>query len=136
MNRIAKLNEDERLKFTTIYNTICNYIFTEDRFYKTPEILSKLQELDFEFNDRTWRNVVENIMNLFIYGYLDKMVVGLNNGYKLTNDVEDIRMLLQKKRKQFISLAVNYNELAKAMGKRNNITFDMINWGEDNNGNN
>lgn len=136
MNRIAKLSEDERLKFTNIYNTICNYVFTEDRFYKTPEILNKLQELDFEFNDRTWRNVVENIMNLFIYGYLDKMVVGLNNGYKLTNDVEDIRMFLQKKRKQFISLAVNYNELAKAMGKRNNMTFDMISWGEDNNGNN
>lgn len=135
MNRIARLSENDRIRTASLYKTICESVFVEDRFYKTDEILRSLLELGIEFTPRSWRTFVENTMNLFIYEYVDKIIVGLQEGYKLTNDVVDIGRFLAKKRTQFLSLATNYNKLAKEMSKRNNMTFDMINWSVDDDNN-
>lgn len=132
MNRIKKLDENKRIKTALIYKTISDNVFTENRYYKTDEILNILAQLGLEFSDRSWRKFVEDTMNLFIYEYVDKMIVGSTEGYKLTNNVDDIAKFLERKRNQFLSLATNFNKLAKAMGERNNMNFEMINWGSSN----
>ena len=118
MNRIIKIEEEERKELAAYYEELIERIDLED-FKKTREITKYLN-----IGGREWRKHVENIMHLYMDDYMDKMVVGTNKGYIYTNDPELINRFLKAKEHQFKALAYNCYNLRKSLLHKNNYTID------------
>lgn len=118
MNRIVKIDEEQRKELVAYYEELIERINLED-FKKTREITKHLS-----FGAREWRKHVENIMHLYMDDYMDKMVVGTNKGYIYTNDHELINRFLKAKEHQFKALAYNCYNLRKSLLHKNNYTID------------
>lgn len=118
MNRVIKMDEEERLYKATYYNNLVEMIGLDN--YKTTKVIKRLLHI----SDREWRKHVENIMHLYMYKYLDKMVVGTNKGYIYTNDPELIDRFLELKEKQFKSMAYNCYNLKKAQLHKDNYSIE------------
>lgn len=118
MNRIAKMEEKERNNLVVYYQELLERLDLDD--YKTSKEITRL----INMNGREWRKHVENIMHLYMYDYLDKMVVGTQKGYLLTNDKDLINKFLKVKEHQFKSLAYNCYNLKKAVLHKDNYTLE------------
>lgn len=118
MNRIKNLNEEERKAKAEDYIDLINCIGLDE--HKTiGRITSKIN-----VNDRQWRKIVEDVMHLYMYGYVDKMIVSSPKGYILTNDPELINKFLKAKEHQFKALAYNCYNLRKALLHKDNYTIN------------
>jgi len=113
MDRITKLNEE--VKNDRLYSTIEMLVrLGLDKDYKTMrDIKRDAYYLGYEFDARGFRRICEDIMNYYLAGEIDSLVVGTNKGYKLTNSTEDLELYLAKKRNQAMSLIANYHHLKK-----------------------
>lgn len=118
MNRIAKMDDKKRKEMAEYYQEMLGQLGLES-YTKTSYIRSVLN-----MNGRTWRKHVENIMHLYMYDYLDKMVIGTNKGYLLTGDTELINRFLKAKEHQFKALAYNCYNLKKALSHKDNYSID------------
>ena len=118
MNRIAKMEEDQRKDLVSFYKEILESLDLSN-YKKSKEITSFLN-----ISGREWRKHVENIMHLYMYNYIDKMVVGTNKGYLLTGDTDLIDRFLKAKEHQFKALAYNCYHLKKAVLHKDNYTID------------
>ena len=118
MNRVAKMNEEQRQDIIAFYKEILERVDLST-YKKSSEITSFLN-----IGSREWRKHVENIMHLYMYNYLDKMVIGTPKGYLLTGDTELINRFLKAKEHQFKSLAYNCYNLKKTVLHKDNYTID------------
>ena len=118
MNRIIKVEEDKRLEMAKYYLTLIKPL-NLDTYKKSKEITTQLN-----ISGREWRKIVENIMHLYMYNYLDQMVIGTNQGYLLTNDRELIDKFLKAKEHQFKALAYNCYNLRKSLLNKGNYTLE------------
>lgn len=118
MNRVAKMTEDQRENLIAFYKEVLPQLDL-DTHKKTKHIISFLN-----ISGREWRKHVENIMHLYMYNYLDKMVIGTNKGYLLTDDTDLIDRFLKAKEHQFKALAYNCYNLKKAVLHKDNYTID------------
>lgn len=118
MNRIEALDDSQRLEKAKFYKDLLNQIDLST-YKKTPEICEVL-----EVSGREWRACVEDIMNLYRYGLISKMVVGTPKGYIYTNDPELILSMCKAKEKQFKSMAYNCYRLRKEVLPLNNYSFN------------
>ena len=118
MNRIKNLNEAARKQLAEDYIDLANYVGLDD--YKKMKVISHQIYID----DRKWRKIVEDLMHLYMYGYVDKMIVSSPKGYILTNDPELIDKFLKAKEHQFKALAYNCYHLRKALLHKDNYTIN------------
>lgn len=118
MNRIEKMNDEKRKAMAEYYKELLATLGL-NTYKKTSYIRSVLN-----MDGRTWRKHVENIMHLYMYDYLDEMVIGTNKGYLLTGDVELIERFLKAKEHQFKALAYNCYHLKRALEHKDNFTID------------
>ena len=118
MNRVAKMNEEQRQDIIAFYKEILERLDLSD-YKKSRDITSYLG-----ICSREWRKIVENIMHLYMYDYLDKMVIGTHKGYLYTDDKELIDRFLKAKEHQFKSLAYNCYNLKKSVLRKDNYTID------------
>lgn len=118
MNRVAKMSEEQRGNLITFYKEVLPQLGL-DTHKKSKHITSFLN-----ISGREWRKHVENIMHLYMYDYLDEMVIGTNKGYLLTGDKELIDRFLKAKEHQFKSLAYNCYNLKKSVLRKDNYTID------------
>ncbi|EOZ2853503.1 hypothetical protein ACQQ4G_003113 [Listeria monocytogenes] len=118
MNRIERMSQEERLERADFYKELMKLIDLSS-YKKTPEICEALGMCE-----RVWRKHVENIMNLYRYGLLDKLVIGTPKGYIYTNDPDLILAMCRAKEKQFKSMAYNCYRLRKELLPLNNYSFN------------
>ena len=117
MNRIEALNDAERDEKAEFYKDLIKQIDLST-YKKTPEICNVL-----DVTGREWRTYVEDIMNLYRYGLLNKLVVGTPKGYIFTDDPDLILSMCKAKEKQFKSMAYNCYRLRKEVLPLNNYSF-------------
>ena len=118
MNRIEAMNTEQRKEAADFYKSLINQVDLSS-YKKTPEIIEVLQ-----ISDREWRKIVEDVMNLYRYGLLSKLVVGTSKGYIYTNDPDLILAMCKAKEKQFKSMAYNCYRLRKELLPLNNYSFN------------
>lgn len=118
MNRIESLDYDQRVLKAKFYKDLLKQIDLSN-YKKTPEICNML-----DITGREWRTYVEDIMNLYRYGLISKLVVGTPKGYIYTNDPELILSMCKAKEKQFKSMAYNCYRLRKEVLPLNNYSFN------------
>ena len=118
MNRIEAMNTEQRKEAADFYKSLINQVDLSS-YKKTPEIIEVLQ-----ISDREWRKIVEDVMNLYRYGLLSKLVVGTSKGYIYTNDPDLILAMCKAKEKQFKSMAYNCYRLRKELFPLNNYSFN------------
>lgn len=117
MNRIEALSNVEKHEKAQFYKDLIKQIDLST-YKKTPEICDVLG-----VTGREWRAYVEDIMNLYRYGLLNKLVVGTPKGYIFTDDPELILAMCKAKEKQFKSMAYNCYRLRKEVLPLNNYSF-------------
>ena len=117
MNRIEALSNVERHEKAQFYKDLIKQIDLST-YKKTPEICNVL-----DVTGREWRAYVEDIMNLYRYGLINKLVVGTPKGYIFTDDPELILAMCKAKEKQFKSMAYNCYRLRKEVLPLNNYSF-------------
>ena len=117
MNRIEALDSAQRLEKAAFYKDLIEQIDLST-YKKTPEICNVL-----DVTGREWRTYVEDIMNLYRYGLINKLVVGTPKGYIYTNDPDLILTMCKAKEKQFKSMAYNCYRLRKEVLPLNNYSF-------------
>ena len=117
MNRIEALSNVERHEKAQFYKDLIKQIDLST-YKKTPEICNVL-----DITGREWRAYVEDIMNLYRYGLINKLVVGTPKGYIFTDDPELILAMCKAKEKQFKSMAYNCYRLRKEVLPLNNYSF-------------
>lgn len=117
MNRIEALSNVERHEKAEFYKDLIKQIDLST-YKKTPEICNML-----DITGRQWRACVEDIMNLYRYGLINKLVVGTPKGYIYTDDPELILSMCKAKEKQFKSMAYNCYRLRKEVLPLNNYSF-------------
>lgn len=118
MNRIESLDNDQRIEKANFYKDLISKIDLSS-YKKTPEICMTL-----DISGREWRSYVEDIMNLYRYGLIAKLVVGTPKGYIYTNDPELILSMCKAKEKQFKSMAYNCYRLRKEVLPLHNYSFN------------
>lgn len=118
MNRIESMSIEQRKEAAEFYKNLIDKIDLSS-YKKSPEICEVLN-----ISDREWRKHVENIMNLYRYGLLDKLVVGTSKGYIYTNDSDLILAMCKAKEHQFKSMAYNCYRLKKELLPTNNYSFN------------
>lgn len=118
MNRIAKLSNEKRKEMAEYYQEILKPLGLETH-KKSSELTKALN-----INSRMLRKHIENIMHLYMWNYMDKMIIGTTKGYLYTGDTELINKFLKVKEHQFKSLAYNCYNLKKAIQHRYNYTID------------
>ncbi len=118
MNRVAKLEDEARKELASYYMEMISTLGLEE-YKKSSEICAALN-----MNDREWRKIVEDISHLYMYNYVDKMIIGTTKGYLLTDDKELINKVLKAKEHQFKSLAYNCYNLKKAIKHKDNYTME------------
>lgn len=118
MNRIKVMKKEEIEEMIEFYKELVEKIGLDT--YKTTKQITNITGM----NGRVWRTQVENIMHLYMYDLLDKMVVGNRHGYIYTDDKELINRFLKAKEHQFKSLAYNCYNLKKSLDRKENLTFD------------
>ena len=117
MNRIEALSNVERHEKAQFYKDLIKQIDLST-YKKTPEICNVL-----DVTGREWRAYVEDIMNLYRYGLINKLVVGTPKGYIYTDDPDLILSMCKAKEKQFKSMAYNCYRLRKEVLPLNNYSF-------------
>ena len=117
MNRIEALSNVERHEKAQFYKDLIKQIDLST-YKKTPEICNVL-----DVTGREWRAYVEDIMNLYRYGLINKLIVGTPKGYIFTDDPELILAMCKAKEKQFKSMAYNCYRLRKEVLPLNNYSF-------------
>lgn len=117
MNRIEALDGAERQEKAEFYKDLIKQIDLST-YKTTPEICNVLN-----ITGRQWRACVEDIMNLYRYGVINKLVVGTPKGYIFTDDPELILSMCKAKEKQFKSMAYNCYRLRKEVLPLNNYSF-------------
>ncbi len=117
MNRIEALSNVERHEKAQFYKDLIKQIDLST-YKKTPEICEVLN-----VTGREWRACVEDIMNLYRYGLISKLVVGTPKGYIFTDDPQLILSMCKAKEKQFKSMAYNCYRLRKEVLPLNNYSF-------------
>ena len=117
MNRIEALSNVEKHEKAQFYKDLIKQIDLST-YKKTPEICNVLG-----VTGREWRAYVEDIMNLYRYGLLNKLVVGTPKGYIFTDDPELILAMCKAKEKQFKSMAYNCYRLRQEVLPLNNYSF-------------
>lgn len=118
MNRIIKIEEGQRKELAAYYEELINRIGL-DNYKKTREITKHLS-----FGAREWRKHTENILHLYIDGYMDKLVVGTRKGYIYTDNEELIKDFIDRKEHQFKAMAYNCYHLKKALLHKDNYTIN------------
>ena len=117
MNRIEALSNVEKHEKAQFYKDLIKQIDLST-YKKTPEICNVL-----DVTGREWRAYVEDIMNLYRYGFISKLVVGTPKGYIYTDDPDLILSMCKAKEKQFKSMAYNCYRLRKEVLPLNNYSF-------------
>ena len=117
MNRIEALTSAEKIEKADFYKDLVKKIDLST-YKKTPEICSLLN-----ITGREWRTYVEDIMNLYRYGFISKLVVGTQKGYIYTDDPELILSMCKARERQFKSMAYNCYRLRKEVLPLNNYSF-------------
>ena len=117
MNRIEALSDAEKHEKAQFYKDLIKQIDLST-YKKTPEICEVL-----DVTGREWRACVEDIMNLYRYGFISKLVVGTPKGYIYTDDPDLILSMCKAKEKQFKSMAYNCYRLRKEVLPLNNYSF-------------
>ena len=118
MNRVAKWEDHQRKEVADWYKELLEKINLSD-YTKYKHIQDVVG-----MSSRTWRYHVENILHLYMYGYLDKVVISSSKGYILTDDKHLIKEFIIRKRHQFKALAYNAYNLEKALSQSLNMTID------------
>lgn len=118
MNRVAKLEDEQRKELASYYMELIDPLGL-DKYKKSSEICCTLNMCS-----REWRKIVEDLMHLYMYNYVDKMIVGTQKGYLLTDDKELINKVLKAKEHQFKALAYNCYNLKKAIQHSDNYTIE------------
>lgn len=118
MNRIEVMTNEQKQNMADFYKDLISQIDLNS-YKKTPAICDVLK-----ISDREWRKHVENIMNLYRYGFLDKLIVGTSKGYIYTNDSNLILAMCKAKEKQFKSMAYNCYRLKKEILPIDNYSFN------------
>lgn len=118
MDRVKLMEKEEREEMIDFYKELVELVGLDT--YKTTKEIKNITGM----NGRLWRTHVENIMHLYMYDLLDKMVVGNRHGYIYTDDKELIDRFLKAKEHQFKSLAYNCYNLRKSLNRKDNLTFD------------
>ncbi len=119
MNRVAKLEDEQRKELASYYMELIEPLGLDKGYKKSFEICAVLNMCS-----RDWRTIVENIMHLYMYNYVDKMVLGTPKGYLLTDDKELINKVLKAKEHQFKALAYNCYNLRKSIQHSDNYTIE------------
>lgn len=125
MDRIARLDKEERERLASQYKLYINNLGITEEPKKIHEIIKDFNERGYEITARGWRTLVEDVMYLFIYGEIDFLIVGSKRGYKATSEEADLNAFLKKKHNQFLALASNYHQLKKMCETRKNMKFEF-----------
>jgi hypothetical protein len=118
MNRINKYVEENKKKLANDYLNLIGLSYMEERYVKS----KVLQEL-WGCNDRQVRYVVEDVLHLYLAGYLPKLIIGTHFGYIYTNNPEIVEPYLHKKEQHWKSECVNCYYLQKRFNNKNNMTI-------------
>ena len=119
MNRIMEKEKEQDIKdLANNYLYLINVAEMDERYVE-----SKYLELLWSKSGREVRHVVEDILHLYLAGYLPKLIVGTRYGYIYTNNSEIIGPFLEKKERHWKSECINCYYLQKRFRNKNNMTL-------------
>ena len=119
MNRIMELEKEQDIKdLANNYLYLINVAEMDERYVE-----SKYLELLWGKCGRKVRCIVEDILHLYLAGYLPKLIVGTRYGYIYTNNPEIIGPFLEKKERHWKSECINCYYLQKRFRNKNNMTL-------------
>ena len=121
MDRIKNMDEQERIELSKYYKGLVERLGLVENYVKSKVISDNLQ-----ITDREWRKHCENMMFLYNYRYLDKLLVGNQKGYIYTSDSRIIDDFLKAKENEFKSKAYNFYSTKKAIKQKDNLSFEDI----------
>ena len=119
MNRINKLKLEEQKKaLAEHYKELIDFAYLEDYYVK-----NKTLQILWGCEDRKIRIIVEDVLHLYLAGYLPKLIIGTNNGYIYTNDPEIVAPYLERKENHWKAECVNCYYLKKRFENKDNMTI-------------
>lgn len=121
MDRIKNMDEQERIELSKYYKGLVESLGLNENYVKSKEITDRLH-----ITDRVWRKHCENMLFLYNYRYLDKLLVGNQKGYIYTSDSRIIEAFLDAKENEFKSKAYNFYTTTKAIRQRDNLRFEDV----------
>lgn len=119
MNRINKFEQEEQKReLANQYKDLIRIAQMEDYFVK-----SEILQLLWGCNDRKVRYIVEDVLHLYLAGYMPKLIVGTHYGYIYTSDAKIIEPYLKKKEQHWKAECVNCYYLKKRFENKDNTTL-------------
>ena len=118
MNRINKFEEEQKKDLANKYLYFINIAEMDERYVE-----SKTLELLWGECGRNVRYIVEDVLHLYLAGYLPKLIVGTRYGYIYTNNPTIIEPFLEKKEQHWKSECINCYYLQKRFRNKNNMTM-------------
>lgn len=125
MDRIANLEHKKRVELATQYKSLISSLGLFNEKQTIYKLASRNLYVEENLSGRKFRKIAEDIMYLFIYDYLDFLIVGDKNGYFATNKQEELEAYLKKKHRQFLALSKNYYTLKKCLLNKINLSIDF-----------
>lgn len=118
MNRINKFEEEQKKDLANSYYFLIKLAELEERYVE-----SKTLEILWGCSGRKVRTIVEDVLHLYLGGYLSKLIIGTHYGYIYTNNPEIIEPFLRKKEQHWKSECINCYYLQKRFNNKNNMTM-------------
>lgn len=119
MNRFINKSEAEIQSIVEYYDYFIELSGIKDKPLYSDEIAKYVGKCG-----RNVRHMVEDIMHLYMMGYLDKMIIGTKKGYIYTDDRDLILKVLKSREKQWKSMCYNCYHLMKKIYNQDNVTID------------
>ena len=118
MNRINNVVEEHKKELAKTYKELIELAYMEDYFVKSDTL-----QLIWGCNSRKIRYIVEDVLHLYLGGYLPKLILGTHWGYIYTNDAKLIEPYLKKKENHWKAECINCYYLQKRFNNKDNTTL-------------
>lgn len=118
MNRINNVVEEHKKELAKTYKELIDLAYMEDYFVKSDTL-----QLIWGCNGRKIRYIVEDVLHLYLSGYLPKLILGTHWGYIYTNDAKLIEPYLKKKENHWKAECINCYYLQKRFNNKDNTTL-------------
>lgn len=119
MNRINKLEEENAKKdLAENYKRLIRIAVMEDYYVKNETL-----QILWGCNERKVRYIVEDVLHLYLGGYLPKLIIGTHYGYIYTNDADIVEPYLKKKEQHWKAECINCYYLQKRFNNKDNTTL-------------
>ena len=119
MNRINNFVEEQKKELANQYKGLIDVAHLEEAYVEA----KTLQLVWGVGSTRKVRYIVEDVLHLYLAGYLPKLIIGTHYGYIYSNDAEIVEPYLKKKEQHWKSECVNCYYLQKRFRNKDNMTM-------------